>query len=431
MSKKQEQLHTYIQKLMPGQRLSVRQLATSLHVSEGSAYRAIQRAKAEGLVASIPRVGTVRLGEEKTKKELLFSDIVPMIDGVVYSGQQFLDESLDQFMIGAMEEEVVQQYVRPHSLMIVGNRENVQLQALKSGAAVLITGGFPASRGICEASQYYHLPVIGTDYDTFTVATMINKALGAQEIMRSIVRITDVKTPLVQVAYLKTTDTIQHYIEKAKQYQQAVIPVVDHNMRTLGVVTPKEIEGKAKTQGIEKNMKKAFASVNNMTNIVSVAHLMIWDHYQVLPVIKENGVLDGLVSKEQIMQGLQGEKLPQKTPFDPLPFPLEEYFSDTKDLLFQFRVQAQMLQRNGLLAEGILSELMLRAARRQLQEEFIANDFSLEQLNLSIFHALSLGDVVRLKANLLAKQHGFVKIEVSAHFEEKLVAKAYLVGHMI
>ena len=58
---KHEQIIKYIESLSVGHKISVRQIAKDLNVSEGTAYRAIKEADNQGLVASIDRVGTVRI----------------------------------------------------------------------------------------------------------------------------------------------------------------------------------------------------------------------------------------------------------------------------------------------------------------------------------------------------------------------------------
>jgi len=48
MSTKHEQIVKYIESLPVGSKISVRQVAKVLHVSEGTAYRAIKEAEAQG-----------------------------------------------------------------------------------------------------------------------------------------------------------------------------------------------------------------------------------------------------------------------------------------------------------------------------------------------------------------------------------------------
>ena len=78
MTTKHEQILRYIEGLAVGEKISVRQVARILSVSEGTAYRAIKEAENQKLVNTIERVGTIRI--EKKKKEnierLTFAEVV-------------------------------------------------------------------------------------------------------------------------------------------------------------------------------------------------------------------------------------------------------------------------------------------------------------------------------------------------------------------
>ena len=64
------------------------------------------------------------------------------MDGQVLGGKQGLYKTLSKFAIGAMELNDVVKYLTKNTLLIVGNRSDVQMEALKRGSAVLITGWF-------------------------------------------------------------------------------------------------------------------------------------------------------------------------------------------------------------------------------------------------------------------------------------------------
>ncbi|MFZ4356127.1 DRTGG domain-containing protein, partial [Enterococcus gallinarum] len=87
----------------------------------------------------------------------------------------------------------------------VGNRQGVQKLALENGAAVLITGGFETSEEIAQLADRLGMPVLRTTYDTFTVATMINRALSDQLIKKDILLVSDIYTALEKTNYLLTT----------------------------------------------------------------------------------------------------------------------------------------------------------------------------------------------------------------------------------
>ena len=122
-------------------------------------------------------VGTVRI-EKKNREEieqLTFSEIVKIIDGQVLGGRNGLIKTLTKFAIGAMELNDVVKYWS-HTLLIVGNRKDVQLEALKRDA-VLITGGFTTTNDIIKYADEHDLPIISSNYDSYLVANIINRAI--------------------------------------------------------------------------------------------------------------------------------------------------------------------------------------------------------------------------------------------------------------
>lgn len=87
---KHEQIIEHISNLPVGSKISVRQIAKVLHVSEGTAYRAIKEAENNGIVSTIERVGTIRIEKKKRNAidNLTFAEIVNIIDGHVIGGRE-------------------------------------------------------------------------------------------------------------------------------------------------------------------------------------------------------------------------------------------------------------------------------------------------------------------------------------------------------
>lgn len=89
---KHEQIIQHIISLPVGEKISVRKIARTLDVSEGTAYRAIKEAENQGLVSTIERVGTIRI--EKKRKEyfeqLTFAEVINIVDGQVLGGRDGL-----------------------------------------------------------------------------------------------------------------------------------------------------------------------------------------------------------------------------------------------------------------------------------------------------------------------------------------------------
>ena len=83
---KHEQIIQYIESLPVGTKVSVRQVAKDMDVSEGTAYRAIKTAENIGLVSSIPKVATIRIEkpEKKQLEDMTLNDINMILEGTFW-----------------------------------------------------------------------------------------------------------------------------------------------------------------------------------------------------------------------------------------------------------------------------------------------------------------------------------------------------------
>ena len=113
---KNEQIIKHIESLSIGSKISVRKIAKDLNVSEGTAYRAIKDASQLGIVATIDRVGTVRI--EKRSREnldnLTFNEIANIVEGQILAGRAGLNKSVSKFAIGAMQFDDILKYRQTH-----------------------------------------------------------------------------------------------------------------------------------------------------------------------------------------------------------------------------------------------------------------------------------------------------------------------------
>lgn len=176
---KHEQLLLHIEGLKVGTKISVRKLAREMSVSEGTAYRALKDAENLGIVVTKERIGTVRV-EKKPRnisEQLTFADVVEIVEGHVLGGAEGLHKNLHKYVIGAMKVDAMARYIDAGSLLIVGNRENAHTLALEQGAGVLITGGFGTSKEVKALADQLNLPIFSSRHDTFTVASLINRAI--------------------------------------------------------------------------------------------------------------------------------------------------------------------------------------------------------------------------------------------------------------
>ncbi|MEG0268447.1 MAG: DRTGG domain-containing protein [Carnobacterium sp.] len=440
MTTKHEQILAFIETLPVGEKISVRLIAKNLKVSEGTAYRAIKEAQNNGLVSTIQRVGTIRI-ERKMKESietLSYGEIVKIIEGDIFGGENGLNNILTKFIIGAMTEDAIVRYITPGSLMIVGNRESVQKLALESGAAVLITGGFETSEEIIELANKLALPLMGTSYDSFTVATMINRAMTDQLIKKEIILVGDIYTKIERTMYLNVEDTVLDYRRLNEKSGHTRFPVVGKNLRLVGIIAAKDMIGKADQQSIDRVMTKDPTVVKTHMSVASVGHLMIWDELEVMPVVEDNLTLMGIISRQDVMKAMQSaQRQPQvgDTISDQIQEQIElsnENHENIENSIpsYKFSVSPQMTDSVGTISFGVLSEIITSCAKRSLLL-YQKRDALIEQMDLHYFKMIQLESTLEIRPKVFEIGRRSSKFDIEVYVENVLVAKAIVICQMM
>ncbi|MBC1307262.1 CBS-HotDog domain-containing transcription factor YtoI [Listeria booriae] len=435
MATKHEQILKYIEELAVGEKISVRKIAKNLQVSEGTAYRAIKDAEIVGFVSTIKRVGTIRI-ERKQKdsiEKLTYAEIVNMIDGQVLGGRAGLHKSLNKFVIGAMTLEAMERYTDAGNLVIVGNRVGAQELALERGAAVLITGGFDTDDSVKQLADEKELPILSTTYDTFTVATMINRAIFDQLIKKEVVFVEDILTPIEKTAYLVNSDRVEDWYKKETLTGHSRFPVVNKSMRLLGMITSKDVIDKNLSLSLERVMTKNPLTVGPKMSVASVSHMMIWEGIEVIPVVKDDLTLIGIVSRQDILKSLQMiQRQPQigETIDDTITNQLLEKTNDDAELDFQFTVTPQMTNNIGTLSYGVFTQIVCDVVQQKLFSMKKRN-VAIENISIYFLKPVQMDATIVIKPRILEMGRKAGKIDVELYLEGILVGKAIVACQMM
>ncbi|GMN98353.1 CBS domain-containing protein [Parageobacillus thermoglucosidasius] len=435
MATKHEQILQYINSLPVGEKISVRQIAKEMGVSEGTAYRAIKDAENKGYVSTIERVGTIRI--EKKRKEniekLTYAEVVNIVDGHVLGGREGLHKTLNRFVIGAMQLEAMMRYIGAGDLLIVGNRTKAHERALKEGAAVLITGGFDTEDYVKKLADELQLPIISTSYDTFTVATMINRAIYDQLIKKEIVLVEDILIPLEKTAYLYTTDPVERWYELNRETRHSRFPVVDQQLKVQGIATAKDVLDFDRQLPVEKAMTKHPITVKGKTSVASASHIMVWEGIELLPVVDEYNRLQGIISRQDVLKALQMiQRQPQvgETIDDIITSQFREADGDGKEGTFRCTITPQMTNYLGTLSYGVFTTIVTEAATRALRA-YKRGDLVIENITIYFIKPVQIDSTIEVKAKLLEMGRKFGKVDVEAYHEGVVVGKALMMCQLI
>lgn len=436
MATKHEQIIQHIETLPVGEKISVRGLAKQLNMSEGTAYRAIKEAENNGLVSTIERVGTIRIEKKMDyiPDMLTFREVAKVTEGEILGGDNGLDHPLSKFIIGAMTVDVMDRYFAKNTLIIVGNREDVQKLALNNGIAVLVTGGFKTSPEVIKLANEKELPIISTIHDTFTVATIINRSMTEQLIKKEIMTINDIYTPIEQTKAIGPQDTIKVFHDLSNETGLSRFPVV-YNNRLTGVVTAKDLIGKSESVPIERVMTKETVTVKTHMSIANVSHRMVWEDIEMIPVVADNLQLLGVVTRQDIMKAIQTvQQQPQivNTYEDDVVVHLEEYRSDSDNSRYQysFNVQPQMINNFGTISYGVLCELITQVAYRRILEMTGLNNI-IESLNLNYFNLVQMGNEIQFNVEIVHQNRRSALSQVDVFHENTIVARAMVTSQII
>lgn len=432
---KHEQITKYIESLAVGTKLSVRQIAQDLDVSEGTAYRAIKEAENIGLVSTKRRIGTIRMEkkEEPVIDKLTFAEIVNVVEGVVLGGSSGIHKSLNKFVIGAMQLEAMLKYIEAGNLLIVGNRVQAHMCALSQGAGVLITGGFDTTPEVKELADELQLPIIGSSFDTFTVATMINRAMEDRLIKKKIMIVDDIVRKDSPIYSLMATNTVKDMQKLVEETTHTRYPVIDDHQVPIGMITTKDLMGAKPNQLIGTLMTPNPLMINLKTSVASAGHTMVWEGIELLPVIDTDRKMIGVISRKDVMKAMQHM---QRQPQNAETFEVQIYsgIDELRDeegkLYFQGTVTPQMTNFEGLVSEGILTTIMIRAAYRTVQEHK-KGDLILDSSSSYFLIPLQIDDVIEIVPSIVEMSRRFCKIDMEIRTNGTRVARSMFTARII
>ncbi|WP_432352223.1 DRTGG domain-containing protein [Sporosarcina sp. A2] len=433
MSTKHEQILRHIEELAVGEKISVRQIARALTVSEGTAYRAIKEAENNKLVNTIERVGTVRI--EKKKKDnierLTYAEVVNIVDGGVLGGSGGLHKTLTKFVIGAMQLDDMRRYIDAGSLLIVGNRQRAHHLAISAGAAVLVTGGFDTTDEVKELANSNDLPIITTSYDSFTVATMLNRAISDQMIEKEILLVEDIQHPLSATISLSIQDTVGQFNEMSRETSHSAFPVIEKNGKVVGMVTSKDVVGKQESEPLGKVMTTSPITATRKMSVASAGHSMVWEGIDLLPVVTESGQLDGVISRQDVLKAFQlAQRQPQQgqTIDDIVKNQMHADTENPQNVTFE--VIPQMTNQLGSLSYGALTTLLAETGNRAIKL-FKRGESVPENLTIYFMRHVQLGSQVTVEPEILHMSRRVVKMDIALYSEGEMIGKALVTYQLL
>ncbi|HYE82725.1 MAG TPA: putative manganese-dependent inorganic diphosphatase [Clostridia bacterium] len=156
-----------------------------------------------------------------------YRNMIEALEGEILVGD--IEDSIynGHVLIGAMNPDVMEGYIHPKDIVIVGNRYETQLCAIEMGAqCIVVTGGIPVASSIRKLAEANNCAVVLSPHDTYTVARLINQSIPIRQFMKS--------EGLVTFKLSDYVDDIREVMIK-KRYRN--FPVVDEENNMIGMLS--------------------------------------------------------------------------------------------------------------------------------------------------------------------------------------------------
>ncbi|CAM5202495.1 putative transcriptional regulator OS=Ureibacillus acetophenoni OX=614649 GN=SAMN05877842_102501 PE=4 SV=1 [Ureibacillus acetophenoni] len=167
------------------------------------------------------------------------------------------------------------------------------------------------------------------------------------------------------------------------------------------------------------------------TSVASAGHRMIWEGIDLLPIVDDDGILQGVISRQDVLKALQ---LAQRQPhqgetIDDLVKKEIKLLSE-EDIMVEFTVTPQMTNQFGAISYGafttLLSEVGSIALKRKKRGDAVA-----ENMTIYFIKPIQMETVLTIVPHILDMSRKFVKMDFDVFNENILVGKAMMMFQLL
>ncbi|MCD8118356.1 MAG: putative manganese-dependent inorganic diphosphatase [Lachnospiraceae bacterium] len=200
-----------------------------------------------------------------------YKNIVDTLDGEMVVGDGEASVCTGKVVIAAATPDVMEEFIEPNDLVILGNRYESQLCAIEIGVGCLIVGdGAKITKTIRQLAESHGCTLISSPHDTYTLARLINQSIPISYFMRS--------ENLVVFQRDEFIDNVRDIMTK-KRYHN--FPVVDRYGKYRGIVSRRNMLNASKKQLILVDHNEKSQAVDG---IDQAEILEIIDHHRIAAV---------------------------------------------------------------------------------------------------------------------------------------------------
>ncbi len=191
-----------------------------------------------------------------SKAHTQYKNILETLEGAMVVGNE--NDYFDQgkVLIAAANPDMMEYYIAPHDLVILGNRYESQLCAIEMDAdCIIVCEGAAVSMTIRKLAQEHGCTVMTTPYDAYTAARLINQSMPIGHFMKTEDLIT-----------FEDSDCIDDVKDVMASKRHRDFPVLDKDSKYLGMISRRNLLGAKGKQIILVDHNEKNQAVDGLEN---------------------------------------------------------------------------------------------------------------------------------------------------------------------
>lgn len=197
-----------------------------------------------------------------------YKNILETLEAEMLVGDPGATYTKGEVIIAAANPDVMEDYIHPGDMVILGNRYEAQLCAIEMGAdCIIVCMDARVSKTIQKLAQEHGCSIIVTPYDTFTAARMINQSMPIEYFMK--------RNHLTTFRLSEKTEDIKEVMGKKRHRD---FPILDAEDRYVGMISRRNLINLKKKQLILVDHNEVSQTVDG----IEFAHILeIIDHHRI------------------------------------------------------------------------------------------------------------------------------------------------------
>ena len=166
-----------------------------------------------------------------SKAQTPYKNVIETLDAELLVGDENAIFTEGKVLIAAANPDLMESYIEPHDIVILGNRYESQLCAIEMEAGcIVVCEGAQVSRTIRHLAQERGCTVLSTPHDTYTAARLINQSIPVQYFMIT-----------KNILSFRTGDYVDNIKGTMMKMRTRDFPVLDHKGRYRGIISRRSL----------------------------------------------------------------------------------------------------------------------------------------------------------------------------------------------